>query len=364
TEAAFHGRMRAFADEVRAAGLGFGLWMEPERFGPQAPIRTAHPEWFIMSGSAARIDLTQPAAYTYQRSEIARLVETYDLAWMKIDFNFVLDADASGAELHDYTAAWYRLLDDIRSSYPHTFFEGCSSGAMRGDLATLSHFDGHFLSDTVNPIDVLRITQGAWLRLPPGRLARWAVLRSAGHAAPRYGQSQTESPHVIIAPHGAVWEPSETVDLTFAVLAAMPGMLGFSGDFASLPPDALAAVREHVAFFKKWREFITGADGHLLTPPEPIGARTGWVGFQLCNPAHAASLVFAYRLGVAAQSQRWLLHDLNPATAYSVRRGIGAGASRVFSGEQLMRDGLSIDIPPAGGWRSNAGAVYVIEPQG
>lgn len=364
TEAAFHGQMRAFADEVRAAGLGFGLWMEPERFGPQAPIRAAHPEWFIPSGSSARIDLTQPAAYAYQRSEIARLVETYDLAWMKVDFNFVLDPDASGAELHDYYAAWYRLLDDIRLAYPRTFFEGCSSGAMRGDLATLTHFDGHFLSDTVNPIDVLRIMQGAWLRLPPGRLGLWAVLRSAGHAAPRYGQSQAESPHVIIAPHGAVWEPSETVDLSFAVLVAMPGMLGFSGDLASLPPDALAELREHVAFFKTWREFITGAAGYLLTTPEPISARTGWVGFQLSNPAHAASLVFAYRLGVAAQSQRWLLHDLNPSMAYGVRRGIGAGANRVLSGEQLMREGLAIDIPPAGGWRGNAAAVYVVEPQG
>ena len=32
TDAAFQGRMREFADGVRQAGLGFGLWMEPERF--------------------------------------------------------------------------------------------------------------------------------------------------------------------------------------------------------------------------------------------------------------------------------------------------------------------------------------------
>ena len=39
TDGAFRGAMAAFADEVRAAGLGFGLWMEPERFGPDVPIR-------------------------------------------------------------------------------------------------------------------------------------------------------------------------------------------------------------------------------------------------------------------------------------------------------------------------------------
>jgi hypothetical protein len=45
---------------------------------------------------------------------------------------------------------------------------------MRGDLATLTHVDGHFLSDSVNPADVLRISQGAFLRLPPGRWYRLA----------------------------------------------------------------------------------------------------------------------------------------------------------------------------------------------
>ena len=81
--------------EVRAAGLGFGLWMEPERFGPDVPIRREHPEWFHPGQPPfARIDLENPAAYAYLRDEISRLVETYRLAWMKVDFNFELGLDA------------------------------------------------------------------------------------------------------------------------------------------------------------------------------------------------------------------------------------------------------------------------------
>lgn len=364
TKAAFHGNMRAFADEVRAAGLGFGLWMEPERFGPEAPIRAEHPGWFVPVGTAARLDLTQPAAYAYLRSEIGRLVETYLLAWMKIDFNFILDADASGAELSDYTTAWYRLLDEIRAAYPRTFFEGCSSGAMRGDLATLTHVDGHFLSDTVNPVDMLRISQGAWLRLPPGRLTRWAVVRSAGQALPRYGESVAESPAALLTPCGALWEPAETVDLSFALLAAMPGMLGVSGDLAGLPSAVAARIGEYVAFFKEWRRFIAGAVAHLLTPPERIADREGWVAFQFQNQADETSLLFVYRLGVASQAPRWPLRGLKHKAHYSVQRALVADApSTIMTGTALMTAGLEVVLPAVGGTRASAAAVYVVKPQ-
>ena len=365
TEAAFCGRMRDFAAEVRAAGLGFGIWMEPERFGPEAPIRTEHPEWFISTGVSARIDLLQPAAYQYLRSEIARLVETYDLAWMKLDFNFTLDADTASAcaELADYTSAWHCMLDDIRATYPRAFFEGCSSGAMRGDLATLSHVDGHFLSDTVNPTDVIRISQGAWLRLPPGRLTRWAVLRSAGQALPRYGLSVADSPATILTPQGALWEPSETVDPAYALLAAMPGMLGFSGDLAGLPAAVQALVREHIAFYKQWREFITGSIAHLLTPPEPLTHRTGWVAMQLQSPTESTSLVFVYRLGVTSGAPRWMLRDLNPTGSYLVQRPLVADAAPVVvSGAELMTTGFDAGIPAANGTRNSAATVVVVKP--
>jgi alpha-galactosidase len=355
TAAAFRGGMRAFADEVRAAGLGFGLWMEPERFGPRAPARAEHPAWFVPAGGAARLDLTQPAAYAWLRAEIGRLVETYGLAWMKLDFNFTLDADASGAELSGYTAAWHRMLDEVRAAYPATFFEGCSSGAMRGDLATLAHVDGHFLSDTVDPIDMLRISQGAWLRLPPGRLTRWAVVRPAGRAVPRYGSSLADSPVTVLAPGGALWEPARTVDAAFAVLAALPGMPGFSGDLAGLAPEQRAVLRAGVAFYKRWRRFLAASAAHLLTRVEPLERREGWIGAQFQSAVDGASLVFAYRLGACGAPPPLRLRELDPAARYTVRRGFDEAETPVeLTGAALMRDGLPLARlwPPAAGGES------------
>ncbi len=361
TEAAFHGKMDEFADDVRAAGLGFGIWMEPERFGPEAPIRAEHPEWFIPVGASARLDLTQPAAYAYLRGEIGRLVDAYRLAWMKIDFNFILDADASGSELAAYSAAWYRLLDEIRTAYPKTFFEGCSSGALRCDLAMLTHVDGHFLSDTVNPVETLRISQGAWLRLPPGRLIRWTVVRPIGQTVPRYGKSLADSPDAILTPSGWGWEPAETTDLTFALLAALPGMLGFSGDLAGLTPEHRARMAEAVNFYKTWRGFLTGAMAHLLTPPEPLAHREGWMGVQLQAPDNDTSLVFVYRLGNSGAPPPMRPRGLDAAARYNVQRGLGAAAETTErSGAELLHEGLKIPTGGSLGASGNGAEVFSI----
>ena len=363
TTAAFCGHMREFADEVRAAGLGFGLWMEPERFGPDAPIRAEHPEWFVPVGAAARLDLTQPAAYAYLRGEILRLVTTYRLAWMKLDFNFTLDDDASGGELHDYAAAWYRMLDEVRATCPQTFFEGCSSGAMRGDLNTLRHVDGHFLSDTVNPVDMLRISQGAWLRLPPGRLGRWTVVRSAGRVVPRYGRRTADSPAAVLVPCGAVWDPSETEDLAFALLVAMPGMLGFSGDLAGLAPEHRTQIAQGIGFYRKWRRFIAGSMAYLLTPPEPLESREGWIAVQLQRPEDDTSLVFVYRLGVCGAAPRLALCGLRNEARYTVSRGFEEAETGLdLTGAELTSASLPLPpgCPPPG---TRAADVFIVRPR-
>ncbi|MDD2764396.1 MAG: alpha-galactosidase [Opitutaceae bacterium] len=355
--AAFGGHMKTFADEVRAAGLGFGLWMEPERFGASVPIRKEHPEWFFPRHAAfARIDLTRPEACEYLKREISRLVEIYELAWMKIDFNFELGHDESGAELSGYYAAWHGLLDEIRARHPGTVFEGCASGGMRFDLNTLAHFDAHFLTDTVHPIDVLRIWQGALLRLPPGAIIKWAVLRSAGRTIPIYTKSLADSPVAIVAPGGALWEPAETVDLDFAVTVALPGIFGLSGDLASLPDAAIERLAGHVAFYKCWRRMIRASAAHLLTPPGKKEDRQGWAAIQLAYPETGDHLVFVYRLDDGSCTKTLHLRDLDANATYRVvlHPEVG-GPAQEHSGVSLMDEGLRVELP-----QRNRAAVYVV----
>jgi hypothetical protein len=231
---------------------------------------------------------------------------------------------------------------------------------MRLDLNTLTHFDGHFLSDTIHPIDVLRITQGAWLRLPPGRLTRWLALRSAGSGIPRYSDPmQAVWPETIVTPGNALWEPSETVDPAFAALVMAPGAPGLSGELAGLPEEVKAELRQFAAFVRRWRGFISGAVGYLLTPPRPKGDRTGWAGLQLMDPSSGESLVFAYRLSDWRARRMLRLSGLDERARYVVRRADWQAEepAREFSGADLLREGLEIHLA-----RDFRAAAYSVTP--
>ncbi len=117
--------MADFADEVRGAGLGFGLWMEPERLCVSVPIRLEHPEWFLLGTNNQYypdLSLDEVARYIY--SEMSRLVETYKLAWMKVDFNFELGVDPTGSEFSLYYEKLYGILDKLQDQHPQVFLRG------------------------------------------------------------------------------------------------------------------------------------------------------------------------------------------------------------------------------------------------
>ena len=356
--AAFRGHMADFADEVRAAGLGFGLWMEPERSVAGAPVAQAHPDWFLpCPWGYLSPDLSRREVCDHFLGEISRLVETYRLAWLKVDFNLEMGRVPDGQA--GYYEAWYELLDALRRRFPETFFEGCASGGMRLDLNALARFDGHFLSDTVNPVDVLRITQGAWLRVPPGRLARWAVLRAAGRSLPRYGQPLDRAPERVLAPGSGGWEDAFVADVDFICRASLPGMFGFSGDLAGLPDEVRARLRHHAGFYKQWRRFLSASVGHLLTPVRKMSDREGWVAFQLqAADGSGTSLVMAYRLDDGAARRSFPLRELDAGHRYAVSSDDAPGEpALMLTGRELSSAGLPVELAS----KFSAG-IYLVQP--
>jgi alpha-galactosidase len=357
TKAAFGGQMKAFADHVRDTGLGFGLWMEPERIGVDAPILNERPEWFIAGDNGFFWpDLTQQAVYEYVRSEMSRLIDTYQLAWMKVDFNFDRGMDATGSEFFRYYQSWYGLLDEIRSAYPQVFLESCASGGLRLDLAMLSHCDGHFLSDNADPTQVIRINEGAMLRVPPGRITKWVVLRSAGEA-PTTMAFDKPTMHHLAAPGVACWRQWSTVNLDYMVMSAMPGIMALSGDIAGLPRDDKKQLARYVAFYKQWRQFIVGGIAHVLTEPGAGAGLEGYSALQMQSANDPRSLVFVYRLANTDAHFRLALRDLDAQRRYTAYQAMADTPAILCSGAELMHQGLSGRLSTT----ASAG-VWVIEP--
>ncbi len=352
--AAFGGKMKDFAGEVRAAGLKFGLWMEPEHFAPQSPAVREHPEWFLPSWGARPIDLSIPAAREYLYGEIRRLLDTYEPGWFKIDFSVDLGCDPSGAEFSGYYHEWYAMLGRIRGEYPGTFFEGCASGGMRSDLNTAGCHDLHFLSDNVNPFDVLRIYQGALLRLPPGRLMTMPSLRAAAAQA---GEDAPAGilPDWVMTPRIHGWDDPERVTPDFAARAGLLMVFGLSGDLAGLPEEALERLAFHVRFYKQWRGFLRNASAHLLTPPRPLGDRSGWAAFQFTHPQKDESLLYVFRLGGMISRRTFRLRGLRPETTYQVAGIDCPDGAAEEKGAKLRNTGLTVEIP-----QTNQAKIYCL----
>jgi len=341
-KSAFAGRMSDFADSVRRKGLEFGLWMEPERFGSDVPVVKKHPHWFKKcSMDKYYPDLENSEVSEYLYDQITAMIERYGVKWLKLDFNNHLGTDITGKEFSGYYKALYLLIDKLKKNYPDVFFEGCASGGSRLDINTCSRFDGHLLTDNADPVAQLRIMQGTILRLPPGRLTIWSVLRYVGSNIPGKDTKPIQPEEVLFGQLGSSWSDLLVTDADFSARVAMTGILGLSGDIASFPDKLREKMRRNIALYKKWRGKIKDSAGYLLTPPEPIENRCGWAAIQLRDEETDWNLVFAYRLNDQRSTMSFKLFGLDEEARYMITDADNEADTVVIEGRKLMDEGLS-----------------------
>ncbi len=342
---AFRGTMADFADEVRAAGLGFGLWVEPERLGAGVPIVKEHPDWFAPAPSGFVYPrFIMPAARDYTYRMVADLVERYKLAWLKVDFNHELGYDPDGSEFAAHMDGWHAIVDKLVRTYPGTFFEGCQSGALRKDLNSLFHWDDNFVSDNMNPFMSARIYEQEMLRYLPGYIGRWLCIRPAGAGIIEYGKSLAESRRRVIAAGSSGWDQAEVLDLDQAFKLVFPGVFGLSGDLGGMDEVVQEQLARYVGFYKEWRGLIRCSVASLLTPPGLIDDRTGYSGLQLTDLDARRALVLCSWFDLVAGTAALYPRGLAPTRAYTVRTLESAQRGAQRTGAQIMQEGLAFSV--------------------
>ncbi|MCY7413768.1 MAG: alpha-galactosidase, partial [Salinibacterium sp.] len=133
-------------DHVRALGMDFGLWVEPEMVSLDSDVARSHPDW-VLTGWPARLplpwrnqfalDLDNPAAFDAVLAQLCALLDTYEIAYLKWDQN----RDLLGGSAHRQTLASWRLMAELNTRYPALEIESCSSGGGRTDLGVLQFTD-------------------------------------------------------------------------------------------------------------------------------------------------------------------------------------------------------------------------------
>ncbi len=324
--------MRAFADEIHALGLQFGLWFEPEMVNQNSDLYRAHPEYAVVTPGREALqgrnqlvlDLCNPAVRDYIVDNVSRILDDAKIDYVKWDMNrHISDAcspflRAQGQFYHAYILGLYDVLARIFRPRPSILLESCSSGGNRFDLGMLCFSPQIWASDDTDPIERLAI-QGGLSYLYP---------------------LSTMGAHVSAAPHQ---QTLRDTPLSTRFNVASFGCLGYELDLKHLTRLERREVRGQIAFYKAHRRTLQYGRfvRHAAAKPD----RVYW---QCVSPDGGASVAGLFRTVVSAAdgSDILPLSGLCENTRYLVQTRPQSIFLRRFGG--LLKHLLPFDINPKG----------------
>lgn len=185
--------LRGIIDEIHAAGLRSGLWLEPEVVGVESPVAQTLPDdaFFQRFGVRVRehdryhLDFRHPAARAHLDDTVDRIVREYGVSFLKLDYNInpgagtEWQAAAAGDGLLGHIRAVGDWLDDVQARHPQLLIENCSSGAMRADYALLSRTHLQSTSDQQDLRLYPPIAASAPASILPEQAGNWAYPSAA-----------------------------------------------------------------------------------------------------------------------------------------------------------------------------------------
>ncbi len=338
--ARFPSRIRALADYTHHKGMKFGLWCEIEGLGRLARLAEAHPEFVAMRDGErlGYVCLGNPAAQAWAFEMLGHLVEDFGADWIKLDFN--LDPGAgcnrtdhghdAGDGLLAHYCGYYRLLDQLRATYPAVLWENCSSGGLRIDLGMMRRLHLTFLSDPDWPEHSLQLFWGATTMLAPDALLRWT-----------YSEWINGYPKQTFDPR----DPNLTLhELDYFIRIGMLGVMGLSQKLPDLPDWVRVRYTQHIALYKSLvRRFVREADLYRLTgQPDRNGGGDRWAAFQYSLPTTDEHLLFVFRLPGAEPARTVRLRALRQGGAYTLQ-WLLRDRTEDRRGDALMHHGLTFD---------------------
>ena len=241
------GGIREIADKIKALGLDFGIWVEPEMVNVKSRLYEKHPEWVVdipekphSEGRNQRIlDLSNTEVQDYIIEQMSNIFSSADISYVKWDMNRIfsdyysknLPPERQGEMAHRYVCGLYHCMRELTKRFPDILFEGCSAGGNRFDLGILCYFPQIWASDNTDA------------------LCRTQIQYNYSYGYPL----SCISAHVSASPNHQTLR-NMPIETRFAVAAF--GNLGYEFNLCDLPKDEFMAVKAQIELYKKWREVI------------------------------------------------------------------------------------------------------------
>lgn len=251
--AATNGRLLEIADRVRANGMKFGLWFEPERAESKSNAKIKNPNYYFAERFT---DFANEDARNYVLDKVSAAIEKYGVEIIKFDFNKALDFDPSQRGFYDYFIGNKIFVKKLRERFPNLYLINCASGGLRMSLSGVEDYDSFWLSDCHSPVKGVEVVKNTLKRLPPNRIDRWAVTLPLNNL-PKYGTDDKIT--LTVSCGNQEWSDLEFVEHNYIFNFLFGGGCGFSCDLTAFSDKFGADVKNFISSYKKSRDFFNTA---------------------------------------------------------------------------------------------------------
>lgn len=252
------------SNQIHAMGLMFGIWVEPEMISRRSLLFDNHPDWAVIipgrDPSVGRnqfiLDFTRKDVRDYIVQAMTEVFTLSKADYVKWDMNRIFSDfySASGIRMGEfsyrYVMGLYEVFERLTEAFPDILFEGCASGGNRFDLGILCFMPQIWTSDNSDAFSRTQIQGGTSYAYPVS----------------------TMGAHVSASPNHQTLRKTDA-ESRFNVAAF--GALGYEMDLGSLNMQQKQAVKEQIAFYKKYRGLLQYGRFYRLS--EEGSNRTRWM---------------------------------------------------------------------------------------
>ena len=342
--------------DIRALGLDFGLWVEPEMLSEDSALYRAHPDWALtvpgreptVGRDQLVLDLGREEVRDWLYETFSALLREHPISYIKWDANRhlsdlysrALPPERQGETGHRYLLGLYALLERLCTEFPDVLFEGCAGGGGRFDAGMLPYFPQIWCSDNTDPVSRLAIQRGTSFGYPPVAMA-CHVSASPNH------QTGRSSP---LGTRGVV---------------AMTGAFGYELDPAALSEAEREEVKRQITRYRELEPLLRCGDYYRLDP----AAALPLAAWQFVSPDRRETLLSLVLTGAPPGPipLHLRLRGLDPAASYRLiwMARYGCPDSAVdfpehWSGAALLHGGLV--LPPMPGDYPSAQLLFRADP--
>ncbi|NCE65763.1 alpha-galactosidase [Pseudoflavonifractor sp. 524-17] len=321
------GGLEALVPRIKALGMSFGLWIEPEMVNEDSQLYREHPDWVLGIPGRAQtrgrsqlvLDFSRAEVRDHIYSALRAVLSSADITYIKWDMNrslsdvwsAALPTERQGEVYHRYVLGVYDLLNRFHRDFPNLLMEGCSGGGGRFDAGMLYYTPQIWCSDNTDAIDRLHIQYGTSFCYPPC----------------------TMGAHVSSVPNE---QNGRVTPLETRGVVAMSGAFGYEMDLGKTTQAEREIIQKQVADYHAYYQLIQDGDYYRLSNPfqDPF---TAWAHVSQDQRQALVSVVTG-SVCAAPSFVTLRLKGLDPSLRYQVN-----GVS--YPGDVLMQAGYPLPMP-------------------